>query len=113
MTPAELASRVLTLRNNYKFYAVFQENEEFTVRSGSEELGTIVKPPPTGEKIAIAGHVWLVNEVDYKRHLVYCDMIKYDEYLPEILVQKGFAYGVLDIEEMKTEMLKLCNNQLK
>ncbi len=117
MTPAELASRVLTLRyfknidtddfrqllrhlistdhiqqtesgelivglsgeriiNNYKFYAVFQENEEFTVRSGSEELGTIVKPPPAGEKIAIAGHVWLVSEVDYKRHLVYCDMIK-------------------------------------
>ncbi len=38
---------------------------------------------------------------------------KYDEYLPEILVQKGFAYGVLGIEEMKSEMLKLCNNQLK
>ncbi|MDO4648579.1 MAG: DEAD/DEAH box helicase [Eubacteriales bacterium] len=300
MTPAELASRILTLRyfknidtddfrqllrhlistdhiqqtesgglivglsgeriiNNYKFYAVFQENEEFTVRSGSEELGTIVKPPPAGEKIAIAGHVWLVSEVDYKRHLVYCDMIKgkvpayfgevagdintkilqrmyqvlmenksypylmknavhrlsvartaainselsskqliclggnmyclfpwlgtyaflalerflkikcgqrlgvksfdssrpyflqfvmkvsendfwkilkeelekpidpmslvypgevplfdkYDEYLPEILVQKGFAYGVLGIEEMKTEMMKLCDGQLK
>lgn len=117
MTPAELASRLLTLRyfrkitqedfrillrhlletghierteagglivglagervvNNYKFYAVFQENEEYTVRAGSEELGTIVKPPPAGEKIAIAGHVWLVDEVDHKRHMVYCEMIK-------------------------------------
>ncbi|MCD8396652.1 MAG: DEAD/DEAH box helicase [Lachnospiraceae bacterium] len=117
MTPAELASRVLTLRyfrkitqedfrillrhlletghmerteagglivglagervvNNFKFYAVFQENEEYTVRAGSEELGTIVKPPPAGEKIAIAGHVWLVDEVDHKRHMVYCELIK-------------------------------------
>lgn len=62
--------------NNFKFYAVFQENEEYTVRAGSEELGTIVKPPPAGEKIAIAGHVWLVNEVDHKRHLVYCELVK-------------------------------------
>ena len=62
--------------NNFKFYAVFQENEEYTVRSGSEELGTIVKPPPAGDKIAIAGHVWVVEEVDHKRHLVYCTQVK-------------------------------------
>ena len=62
--------------NSFKFYAVFQENEEYTVRSGSEELGTVVKPPPAGEKIAIAGHVWVVDEVDHKRHLIYCTMIK-------------------------------------
>ena len=62
--------------NNFKFYAVFQENEEFTVRCGSEELGTIVLPPPPGEKIAIAGHVWIVEEVDRKRHLVYCEQVR-------------------------------------
>ncbi len=62
--------------NNFKFYAVFQENEEYTVRWGSQELGTLVAPPPPGEKIAIAGHVWLVEEVDHKRHLVYCEQIK-------------------------------------
>ena len=33
-------------------------------------------PPPIGEKIALAGHVWVVEEVDYKRHLVYCDQVK-------------------------------------
>ena len=32
--------------NSFKFYAVFQENEEYTVRWGSQELGTIVMPPP-------------------------------------------------------------------
>lgn len=62
--------------NTFKFYAVFQENEEFTVRSESAELGTIVNPPPAGERIAIAGHCWLVEEVDWKRHLVYCTQVK-------------------------------------
>lgn len=113
MTPAELASRVLTLSyfhnvsqedyrillkyllktghiewtengglivglagervvNNFKFYAIFQENEEFSVHAGSEELGTIVKPPPVGDKIAIAGRIWVVEDIDIKRHQVYC-----------------------------------------
>ncbi|MBO4331417.1 MAG: DEAD/DEAH box helicase [Oscillospiraceae bacterium] len=117
MTPAELASRVLTLsafervsREDYrvllrhlaetdhimltenggiivgltgervtgshKFYAVFQENVEYTVRSGSQQLGTIVKPPPTGDKIAIAGRVWVVEEVDHARREVYCTLVK-------------------------------------
>lgn len=62
--------------NSFKFYAVFQESEEYTVRWGSQELGTVVKPPPAGEKIAIAGHVWIVEEVDHKRRLVYCEEVK-------------------------------------
>ncbi len=117
MTPAELASRILTLSyfehvtqddfrlllrhllqidhvqltergglivglagervvNNFKFYAVFQENEEYSVRCESEELGTIVKPPPVRDKIAIAGRVWVVEEVDRNRHVVYCHPVK-------------------------------------
>ena len=62
--------------NNFKFYAVFQENVEYTVRAGSEQLGTIVKPPPVGDKIAIAGRVWVVEEVDHQRHEVYCTLVK-------------------------------------
>lgn len=62
--------------HSYRFYGVFQENEEYTVRSESQEIGTIVAPPPVGEKIAIAGHVWRVLEVDRKRHLVYCEQVK-------------------------------------
>ena len=117
MSPAELASRVLTLSyfrwvsqddyrillrhliktdqiqltengglivglagervtNNFKFYAVFQENEEYGVHAESEELGTIVKPPPLGEKIAIAGHVWVVEEIDRRRRQVYVHQVK-------------------------------------
>ena len=62
--------------NNYKFYAVFQENIEYTVHAGSEQLGTIVKPPPAGDKIALAGRVWMVDEVDHKRREVYCTLVK-------------------------------------
>ena len=62
--------------NSFKFYGVFQENEEYTVRNESQELGTVVLPPPVGEKLAIAGHVWRVLDVDVKRHLVYCEQVK-------------------------------------
>ena len=64
------------LVNSYKFYAVFQENEEFTVRSESAELGTIVNPPPPGERVAIAGCCWIVEEVDWKRHSVFVTQVK-------------------------------------
>ena len=62
--------------NSYKFYAVFRENVEYTVRSGSEQLGTIVKPPPVGDKIAIAGRVWVVEDVDHKRRELFCTLVK-------------------------------------
>ena len=62
--------------SSFKFYAVFQENVEYTVHSGSEQLGTIVKPPSAGDKIAIAGRVWVVDEVDHKHREVFCTLVK-------------------------------------
>ena len=62
--------------NSFKFYGVFQQSEEYTVRSESQELGTVVSPPPVGEKLAIAGHVWQVLDVDHKRRLIYCRQVK-------------------------------------
>ena len=62
--------------NSFKFYGVFQESEEYTVRSESQELGTVVSPPPVGEKLAIAGHVWQVLDVDHKHRLIYCQQVK-------------------------------------
>jgi len=62
--------------NSYKFYAVFQENVEYSVRCESNELGTIAYPPPLGEKVAIAGRTWVVEDVDYQRKIVYCQLVK-------------------------------------
>ena len=35
-----------------------------------------MKPPPAGDKIAIAGRVWVVDEVDHKKRTVYCTLVK-------------------------------------
>ena len=59
------------LINNFKFYAVFKDSEDFTVRCSSEEIGTITTPPPPGDRFALAGRVWEVEEVDTSRRLVY------------------------------------------
>lgn len=59
------------LLNSFKFYAVFQDSEDFTVRCESEEIGTITTPPPVGDRFALAGRVWEVLELDAARRLVY------------------------------------------
>lgn len=59
------------LINSYKFYAVFRDSEDFTVRCDSDEIGTITNPPPVGDRFALAGRVWEVVEVDLARRLVY------------------------------------------
>lgn len=59
------------LINSFKFYAVFNDSEDFTVRAKSDEIGTITTPPPAGDRFALAGRVWEVEEVDSARRLVY------------------------------------------
>ncbi len=62
--------------NSYKFYAVFREDEEYAVRWESEELGTLVMPPPVGERVAIAGRVWEVTELDLKKRVLYVEPVR-------------------------------------
>lgn len=57
--------------NSYKFYAVFKDSEDYTVRSDSEEIGTITTPPPIGDRFALAGRVWEVKEIDIQRKLLF------------------------------------------
>ncbi len=59
------------LINSFKFYAVFKDSEDYTVRCDSEEIGTITTPPPVGDRFALAGRVWEVKEVDAKRKLIF------------------------------------------
>lgn len=63
------------LTNSFKFYAVFRDSEDFTVRKGSEEIGTITNPPPVGDRFALAGRVWEVTEVNLPRRLVYAKAV--------------------------------------
>lgn len=57
--------------NSFKFYAVFKDSEDYTVRCDSEEIGTITTPPPVGDRFALAGRVWEVKEVDIARRLIF------------------------------------------
>ncbi len=59
------------LLSNYKFYAVFKDSEDFMVREGSEEIGTVTTVPPVGDRFALAGRVWEVLEQDVAKRLVY------------------------------------------
>ncbi len=64
------------LINSFKFYAVFKDSEDYTVRSGSDEIGTITTPPPVGDRFALAGRVWEVEELDIQRKLIYVKEVK-------------------------------------
>ncbi len=59
------------LLSSFKFYAVFKDSEDFTVRCDSDEIGTITTPPPVGDRFALAGRVWEVTELDIQRKLIY------------------------------------------
>ncbi len=64
------------LTNSFKFYAVFKDSEDYTVRRGSEEIGTITTPPPVGDRFALAGRVWEVEELDVSRRLIFVKSVE-------------------------------------
>ena len=59
------------LTKSFKFYAVFKDDENYSVKHESEEIGTISSPPPVGDRFALAGRVWEVEELDLERKLIY------------------------------------------
>lgn len=64
------------LTNSFKFYAVFKDTENYSVRCESDEIGTITTPPPVGDRFALAGRVWEVTELDVGRKLIYVKAVK-------------------------------------
>jgi ATP-dependent Lhr-like helicase len=64
------------LLSSFKFYAVFKDSEDFTVRCDSDEIGTISAPPPVGDRFALAGRVWEVKELDISRRLIYVERVE-------------------------------------
>ncbi len=84
------------LLKSFKFYAVFKDSEDFTVRCGSDEIGTITTPPPVGDRFALAGRVWEVEELDVKRKLIYVKAI-----LGKMEVSWPGDYGEIDTKILK------------
>lgn len=64
------------IANNYEFYAVFDADIEYSVKSGSEEIGSISEPYPIGTAFALAGNTWEVKEVNHRQRIIYVNKIK-------------------------------------
>ena len=64
------------LLRSFKFYAVFKDSEDYTVRCEADEIGTITTPPPVGDRFALAGRVWEVEELDIAHKLIYVKSVE-------------------------------------
>jgi len=64
------------LTKSFKFYAVFKDDEDYSVKCESTEIGTISSAPPVGDRFALAGRVWEVEETDITRKLIYVHMVE-------------------------------------
>ncbi|MFO5493456.1 MAG: DEAD/DEAH box helicase, partial [Cuspidothrix sp.] len=62
--------------NKFQFYAVFAESQEYTVKQGGTEIGSIVIPPAVGNQFALAGKSWEVVEVDFKKRNIFVRQVE-------------------------------------
>ena len=62
--------------NNYRFYAVFQDEVEYRVRDKSREIGTIQAAPEVDSTILLAGFIWRVLSVDKERRIIEVERAK-------------------------------------
>jgi ATP-dependent helicase Lhr and Lhr-like helicase len=58
------------LVRNFKFYAIFPDNEEYKVMNNDRIIGSIMVAPDTGDRISLAGSVWEITEVNQKSKVV-------------------------------------------
>ena len=56
---------------NFRFYAVFQENEAFSVRSDRGEIGQITVQPTAGDSFMLAGRAWEVLDVNLTQRIIF------------------------------------------
>ncbi|MEH2418006.1 DEAD/DEAH box helicase [Nostoc sp.] len=55
----------------FQFYAVFAEQQEYIVKQGATQIGSIVTPPAVGNQFGLAGRSWEVVEVDFKNKAIF------------------------------------------
>lgn len=56
--------------NNFKFYAIFPDTEEYIVKHKGSAIGSIIVPPSEGDRFSLAGRTWEVKEVDAKKKVI-------------------------------------------
>jgi ATP-dependent helicase Lhr and Lhr-like helicase len=65
----ELGERLV---NHYTFYAAFPDSQEYRLRQGGKELGTLPLPASNqrGDVITFAGRRWAIEHIDHEKRLV-------------------------------------------
>lgn len=59
------------LVNDWHFLAVFPDQPEWAVISGTSQIGMLTRPPAPGQMISLVGMSWSVSDVDLKRKQVF------------------------------------------
>lgn len=62
--------------NKFHFYAVFADNQEYIVKQGKTEIGSIVIPPAVGNQFGLAGKSWQVLEVDFHKQVIFVKQVE-------------------------------------
>ena len=61
---------------SFQFYAVFADNKEYVVRDDSMEIGSIIMPPPLGNRFTLAGRTWEVLDIEPKAKTVWVKRVE-------------------------------------
>lgn len=64
------------LTNHYDFYSVFETPMDYSVREGSQEIGTLNHPLPPDTTFVLSGKTWSVVEVDKEQRIMYVTSAK-------------------------------------
>ncbi len=57
--------------NNFQFFSVFSTPIEYSVRAGSQEIGTIQTPYAIGQQFSLAGFNWKVIDINEEKRQIF------------------------------------------
>lgn len=57
--------------NNFQFFSVFSTPIEYSVRAGSQEIGTIQTPYAIGQQFSLAGFTWKVIDINEEKRQIF------------------------------------------
>ena len=57
--------------NNFQFFSVFSTPIEYSVRNGSQEIGTVQTPYIVGQQFGLAGFTWKVIDINEEKRQIF------------------------------------------
>ena len=57
--------------NNFQFFSVFSTPIEYSVRDGSQEIGTVQTPYIVGQQFGLAGFTWKVIDINEEKRQIF------------------------------------------